>query len=295
MTLQQTVDALEAQWGLTAFVHASDIDGGGELGVRSDDAVVSASVFKLPVLVEACRQVAAGEVDPAMRLDLAVDDFRVLGPTGISVLSDPVSMSFRDLCVSMMTVSDNRATDVVMDVVGMERITATMRSLGLPGTVLEGDCAHLLGGLLADLGRGEDDALDVGVGDEAALLRTRALDPARTNRTTPREATTLLTRIWTDDGIDADACAQARRILGMQVWSHRLRSGFPDDAVRVSGKTGTLPMIRNEVGVVEHLVDGSRHAVAVFLRQATAAVNQPRIDAAIGEIAAAAVAELRGA
>ncbi|MFC7430504.1 MULTISPECIES: serine hydrolase [unclassified Agrococcus] len=295
MGLRQTVEALEERWGMRAFVHAARVGGGGEVGVRDDAPVVAASVCKVPVLVEACMQVATGEVDPTRRIALGADDVRAPGPTGLSVFLDPVALSFRDLCMSMITVSDNRATDVVMAAVGLERIAARMRALGLVDTVVEVDCAALLGSLADDLGvpRGAD--LAIGVGDEEALRGAAVLDPARTNRTTPRESTALLDRIWTERDLHPVACAEARRILGLQVWPHRLRAGFPDDGVRVSGKTGTLPMVRNEVGVVEHVATGEAWAVAVFLRLPTAASVVPWADRAIGEIAAAAVAELRDA
>ncbi|GAA2172951.1 serine hydrolase [Agrococcus versicolor] len=295
MGLQQTVDALEGRWGITAFVHAAEIGGDREVGVRADDAVVAASVCKVPVLVEACSQVAAGEIDATRRVDLAADAFVVPGPTGISVFLDPVSLSFRDLCLSMMSVSDNRATDVVIDAVGLDRVNATMRALELPGTVLEGDCAALLGSLADDVGMPRDGDLDVATVDEDVLRAAAALDPARTNRTTPRESTLLLDRIWTERGLAPAACTEARRILGMQAWSHRLRAGFPDDGIRVSGKTGTLPTVRNEVGVVEDLASGRAWTVAVFLRLRSTASVVPSADRAIGEIAAAAVAELRDA
>lgn len=295
MGLQQTVGALEERWGLEAFVHAARLDGEGEVGVRSDAPVVAASVCKVPVLVEACMQVASGGIEATRRFDLPPDAFPSPGPTGIAVFSDPVSLSFRDLCLSMMTVSDNRATDVVMDAVGMDRIGERMRSLGLVGTVVEQDCAALLGSLADDLGVPRDAPLAIAAGDEEALRGAAVLDPARTNRTTPRESTALLEHVWTDRDLDPRACAEARRILGLQVWSHRLRAGFPGDGIRVSGKTGTLPTVRNEVGVVEDLATGEAWTVAVFLRLPTAASVVPHADRAIGEIAAAAVAELRDA
>lgn len=292
MGLQNTADTLEAGLGLTAYVHATDLDTGAEVGLREDSPVVSASVFKIPVLVEACAQAAAGELDPHSRIDLETKDFAVRGPTGISVFSDPVSLSIQDLCLSMMSVSDNRATDVVMDIVGMDRINARMAALDLPGTVLEGDCAHLFATIDEDLAAQDLPTPASFADDSGALLRTRALDPARTNRTTPRETTRLLGMLWRDDDLAPEACAAARRVLGLQVWSHRLRSGFPDDTVKTSGKTGTLPYVRNEVGVVEHQ-DSGRYPVAVFLRVPTPATTAPDLDRAIGTLAAAAVDDLR--
>lgn len=318
MNLIATAERLESDLDLTAHVHARDLASGAQVGLRCDDPVVSASVFKIPVLVEVCSQIATGQRGATDRITLEPGHFPTLGPTGYSVTSDAVSLSLRDLYLSMMTVSDNRATDVVMDLVGRERINARMLDLGLPGTVLERDCAGLFAQMRDDLrhdlrddlrdasGKASGDtdlpgdASDEPVRDEElaalltsdAIVRARVLDANRTNRTTPAEATALLARIWTDDGLDPAATAEMRRILGLQVWPHRLRSGFPDE-VRTSGKTGTLPSVRNEVGVVEY-PDGGRYAVAVFLRTASAASVFPDADRAIGTLAAAAVAELRG-
>lgn len=57
--------------------------------------------------------------------------------------------------------------------------------------------------------------------------------------------------VWHDEVAGPDSGAAIRRILELQVWPHRLASGFPYDDVQVAGKTGTLPTIRNVVGVVD--------------------------------------------
>ncbi|HWG24269.1 MAG TPA: serine hydrolase [Actinospica sp.] len=99
--------------------------------------------------------------------------------------------------------------------------------------------------------------------------------------------------IWRDEAAPSAACADVRRRLGHQVWPHRLRAGFARDDVRVSGKTGTLPAIRDEVGVVEF--DGAgRYAVAVFTRAVDARGQVPARDAFIGFAGAMAVEWLRG-
>ena len=86
------------------------------------------------------------------------------------------------------------------------------------------------------------------------------------------------------DGDLARRCGRAgglcrdAALLGLQVWPHRLASGFPSDVIHVSGKTGTWPGIRNEVGVVEY-ADGGRYAVAVFTSTERQAATAPEIDA----------------
>jgi beta-lactamase class A len=261
--------------GVTGFLHAADLSAGAsgaEVGVDPDVPVVAASVFKIPVLVELCRQFATGERAPTDRLRLPAGS-RTTGPTGLSVMLDEADLSLRDVAYLMMSVSDNHATDALMGLLGRDRVNATLAGLGLPGTVLEEDCAGLFR-IIEEVG------LD-GV-----------LTAEKTNRSTARETTTLLRRIWAADGLPEEACAEIRRILGLQVWPHRLTSGFPDDDVRVSGKTGTLSHVRNEVGVVEY-PDGGTYAVAVFLRLPGREFRNPVADGVIGRAARIAVDYLR--
>jgi beta-lactamase class A len=281
-------DIFEAAGG-RGFVHACDIDGDAEVGLDADIQMVTASVFKVPVLLELMRQGAAGEVDLRQRVCVPADR-RTLGPTGLSVMQDDVDVSLRDLAFMMMSVSDNTATDVIMELIGVDRIASTIKSLGLVQTAVLEDCAAILAGLLKDLGM-SDDLVGMADVDRALLDKARALDSARTNRTTAREMTRLLSMIWRDEAAPAEACAQVRRIMALQVWPHRLSSGFPD-GVKVAGKTGTLPSIRNEAGVVTY-PDGRRYAVAVFTRSDTYVEQQPAMDASIGIAARHAIESLR--
>ena len=275
--------------GVRGFLHAVDLDSGREAGYRADEPVVSASVFKLPVLVELFRQGAEGVIDLTESVTVPVSP-RTLGPTGISIMLDPVTMSWRDLAVLMMVVSDNAATDVICSRVGLDRVNASLDRLGLPGTRVDTDCAGIFATLTEDLGVGLEEMTPQI--DLAAWLASRAQDPGRTNRTTPRETTALLGRIWRDEAAPASACAEVRRILAQQVWPHRLAAGFPEPDIRTAGKTGTIGVVRNEVGVVEY-PDGARYAVAVFARSRSAEFKQPAVDAVIGAAARAAVDLLR--
>ncbi|HEU5416143.1 MAG TPA: serine hydrolase [Streptosporangiaceae bacterium] len=288
-TLRGIFDAAGAEGYLHCREITASADAAG-VGLAPDRPVVTASVFKLPVLLEYCRQVSAGQLAATDRVRVPAGG-RTVGPSGLSVLRDEVELSLRDLAAQMISVSDNCATDVLLERVGIEAVNAGLRDLGLQQTTLVGDCRRLLGDLADDLG-GREAAEQLGAGtDPASLAGVRSLDPAKTNRTTARETTTLLARIWQDTAGPAEACAETRRILGLQLFRDRLRSGFGED-VRVSSKTGTLPGIRNEAGVVE-LPDGHSYAVAVFTRARSLAWVQPAIDASIGAAAAAAVGHLR--
>jgi beta-lactamase class A len=271
------------------FLHAVDVDGDAEVGHSGDEPVVLASVFKIPILLELFRQASRDEIDLVEQVTVPPGG-RTLGPTGLSVMRDEIRLSWRDLALLMMSVSDNAATDVVLRRVGLERVNATLRSLGLSRTVLTGDCATILAELREDLGLAEGEA--VPEIDVEELGSCRSLDAGRTSRSTPRETAALLRLIWRDEAAPPAACAEMRRIMYAQVWPHRLGSAF-GDGFRRGAKTGTLPGIRNEAGVVE-CPDGRRWAVAVFTRAPTTRRHLPAADAVIGTAARIAIDHLGG-
>lgn len=296
--IEARIESVLAPLGIRGYVHAVDIDSGAEVGLNADTDVVTASVFKLPVLVELARQYETGALDPRQRVPVGADERRTDGPTGLSVLLDDVELSLRDLSVLMMSVSDNRATDLIADLVGLDAVNATMRSFGLERTVVPVDCDALFRMMAEDLGESLAELevrLRAGTltdADLEQLQSSRVSNPEFNDRTTPREITALLAAVWRDEVIGATAAAEVRRVLGLQVWSHRMVAGFPDSRVKLSGKTGTLFFIRNEAGVVEY-PDGGRYAVGVFLRESSLELRHPDADRAIGTVARIAVDALR--
>ncbi|WP_338692836.1 serine hydrolase [Streptomyces sp. Q6] len=273
--------------GVTGHLHARDLDGDGEVELGSDTPVSTASTHKLCLAVALQRLADAGRLDPTEPVDVPAQG-RTPGGTGLAMMRDPARMSVRDLLALALTVSDNTAADVLYARIGLAAVNQEMADLGLRRTVALHTTRDLLTAIDEDCD-GDQARLLV---DPGLLARLRVLDPARTNRSTPREMTELLAAVWHDEACSPDRAEELRSMLGLQVWPHRLASGFPFDDVRVAGKTGTLPTLRHEVGVVEY-PDGGRYAVAVFTRAARTAVNQPAADAAIGTAARLAVEALR--
>lgn len=285
------LDSLFDSADVDGYLHAIDLDTGAEVSHGADTPVVLASVFKIPVLVTFFRRVDAGELDPT-ELVVVPAGGRTPGPYGLSVMHDPATLSWRDLAWLMMSISDNAATDIVCDRVGIDTINSAMGELGLSGIRLVGDCEDLFDTMREDLGLTATTPLaELDVSDRDVAISLRAITPKQTSHATPREITTLLGLIWSDRAAKPDSCAQMRHILGQQVWPHRLAAGFPEPDITTSGKTGTLPTWRNEVGVVAY-PDTRRYAVAVFTQSRTT-IGDPRGDAAIGAAARAAVESLR--
>ncbi len=287
------ISEIFAEAGTAGFLYAREIgvDGGPEVSVGGDEPVVLASVFKILVLTAYVRAVAAGELDERGRTTVTAR-YRI-GGIGTAGCADDVEMSWRDLALNMMTMSDNAATDVLYHRLGAEAVDRVITDLGLDRTRLIGCCEDLFASVIADLGGTADSDLDelFASATPAQILAMRAVDPEHTSGSTPRDVATLLNALWTDAAAPAEACAAARAIMALQIWPHRLTSGFPGD-VTVAAKTGTLPSWRNEAGVVTY-PDGRQYAVTVFTRAHSLADRQPRVDASIGRAAFAAVEHIR--
>jgi len=84
-------------------------------------------------------QASEGRLSLSDRVRVPVEG-RAPGPTALSVWQDEVELSLRDLASSMITVSDNCATDVVCDRVGLDRVQARLDGLGLTATRVPHDC-----------------------------------------------------------------------------------------------------------------------------------------------------------
>ena len=116
-------------------------------------------------------------------------------------------------------------------------------------------------------------------------------DVAYSAAASPRDCTRLLARLWDDTAASPAACRFIRDTMRHQVVRSRLASGFPAP-LQVAGKTGSIGVIRNEIGVVE-APDEYPVAVAVFTMSARRSTDLPVVDRAISAVARTVVTELR--
>jgi beta-lactamase class A len=283
-----------ADAGATGWLHARPVtaEGADSVDVNAGRRVPIASVYKLPVAVALIRMIDRGELDGTETTTLATGD-RTPGPTGISAMLDPVTMSWRDLASLMLTVSDNAAADAVLERVGVRRVAEVLDELGLRDTTISGGTADAYRLLHVDTGASTLADAFATLADDDRSLEPRAYDPLHSSAATARDMTALLAALWADTAASAAGCGLIRGMMSRQVRTNRLASGFAFSEVRVAGKTGTMGALRHEVGVVQY-PDETPYAIAIFTQSARAAPVQPRIDAAIGIAARLAVDHLRG-
>ena len=122
--------------GLDGVLGASvkDLKGGMTLDVRPAEPFPQASSIKLAVLYELYRQAEEGRVDLGELTRPPLP--RVRGGGVLQELGTQVSLTWRDVAVLMMGWSDNAATNVLIDRVGMDAVNRRLDSLGLRATRL---------------------------------------------------------------------------------------------------------------------------------------------------------------
>jgi beta-lactamase class A len=110
-------------------LYAKNLDTGETYSLAGDDRVRTASTIKIAVMVEAFARVAEGKSRWTDELVLTKEK-KVSGSGILAELSDGLHLTFRDGVNLMMILSDNTATNLVLDVVTTDAVNARMESLG---------------------------------------------------------------------------------------------------------------------------------------------------------------------
>ncbi|CAN5831620.1 serine hydrolase [soil metagenome] len=105
--------------------------------LNATTAFAAASLIKLPLLVHALSEVARGRLELEQRYPLQDTD-RVGGAGVLHVLAGGLEPTLHDLLTLMIVVSDNTATNLVIDILGLDAANAFIQNLGLAQTRLVG-------------------------------------------------------------------------------------------------------------------------------------------------------------
>jgi beta-lactamase class A len=230
-------EAVKAMGVEKVSISLLDLNTGRSASVGGDAFISSASIIKLPVMVEAFRQAEQGMI--------SLDDTVILSgsndtDTWMPVLQTGDEVSVRRLVELMITQSDNVATNTLVDLLGRKNINATMKQLGLKETAL---VSKLSGGEITV--------------DDPDRLEGR-------NQTCADDVVKLLSRIDEGSLVSQKASREMKAILGGQKDNDKIPAGLPSDA-KVYHKTGETSQCTHDVGIVE--ADGKRYVLAVLTAQ----------------------------
>jgi beta-lactamase class A len=116
-------------------VYAQNLKTGQTASLDADEPVKTASVIKLGILLDAAEQIRAGKASLAEKLVLTKEN-QVPGSGVLAQLDTPLALTLKDALTLMVIVSDNTATNMAIDRLGLDSINATLRAAGLKQTVL---------------------------------------------------------------------------------------------------------------------------------------------------------------
>ena len=265
-TLASRVSELaEATAGIVG-VSATQLATGRHIGYREDEVFPTASVIKLPLLVTLYEDAIAGRIDLSER-SVYRDETKVAGSGVLQYLDDGLAPTLRDLAVFMMSVSDNTATDLLLDRVTKARVEETMARYGLTSIRFPFDIREMLMELV-DM----DHSKPGGYDELRRLLRLsagsggRSLIPEQADRSTPRDMCRLLEFIESRAILDADACVAIVELMKRIQSATRIPGLLPKGIV-VAHKTGSYRRVKNDVGIV--YAPNGPYCVAIFARELT--------------------------
>ena len=222
-------------------VAAKRLDDGLEAAYQAETVFPAASVVKLPLLVAGLQQVERGTLILERRCHMRAED-RAGGSGVLHVFDAGLEPSLRDLLTLMIVVSDNTATNMVMDILGgRDAVNAQFQALGLHTTRVWGK-------------------LQV-----AWELKTEEQRAGKLAELTPLETLGLLERLWRGELLNAEHTALALEILGKQQFTEILARYLPD-GTKTASKSGQIIGVRNDVGLVT-LPDGRVYAVALASKE----------------------------
>lgn len=209
-----------------------DLESGGHIARDEDDVMPTASLIKVPVMVALYSAVAAGRLALGDRVTYEAEH-RVLGSGVLSKLTPGVQMTVRDAVVLMMTISDNSATNMCIDMAGLDNVNATMRSLGLPQTTLF-----------------------LRLGDRSAGLDARNMSVS-----TAGETARLMASIARHECVSAEASEDMLRIMRRSDYRHELSALLPWNEMNMLADDPKTAWVAEKGG---SFLNGVRTCGAVF-------------------------------
>src|ERR1700729_2976429 len=134
-TVDQQVQAAIQNFPGVVSIYAKNLNTGLTYELRADAPVPTASTIKLPIMVELFAEAKEGRLDWNQKLQLTDQD-KVSGSGVLTELSGGDSLPIRDLMHLMIVVSDNTATNLILDRIGGNAVNARMAQLGLKQTAV---------------------------------------------------------------------------------------------------------------------------------------------------------------
>ncbi len=217
------------------FLFAKNLDTGVTYSIGGDERLRTASTIKVPIMVEAFAQAEAGKFRWQDTMTLTEEDM-VSGSGVLREMSPGLRIPLRDLVRLMIVVSDNTATNLVLDRITADAVNARMDALGLKQTR----------SLRKILGDGKK--LKAVASGHSREGRREEYQRFGIGVSTPREMVRLLELLDQGRAVSPAASAEMIAILKREQYADGIGRTLPD--AEIASKSGALDHLRADIGIV---------------------------------------------
>lgn len=297
------LDALQREWGRLARpangvvgATAIHLESGRSVSINAGESFPMASTVKVPLAVQVLSLVDEGKLTLDQMVTLRPQDIHPGSGTLSDLFRQPgVALSIRNLMELMLLISDNSATDVLLRLAGgPDAVNARLRTIGISGIRVDRSTALLI----AD-GAGYRDKLPPEeqwtieafsrasrqvTPEQRRAANLRFQDDARDTSTSTGMAQ-LLSRIYSKDLFKPETAELLLDIMRRCRTGDTRLKGLLPQGTTVAHKTGSMPLVANDVGIVT-LPDQTGHlALAIFTKKCE---NTVAAERAIAELSRSA-------
>lgn len=229
--LGKKLGALAAKHKGKVAVYAKNLATGDTVAINADTPVQTASVIKLPLMLQAYEQVKAGKLHLNDQLELTKDN-QVPGSGVLSMLDPGLKLTLKDTITLMITLSDNTGTNMLIDAVGLKPTNDMLAKMGMKNTYFYKKVYKPAEGPMPP------DQKQFGLG-----------------KTTAREMAEVLESIYNCDLGDKQLCAQMITAMRQQQYRNMIpryiEAMDTSEALSdIGDKIGQLDDVRNDVAIV---------------------------------------------
>ena len=226
-------------------------DRGDSISYHEDESFQSASLIKIPMIIEGYRQAEKKEI--YLNQPLTIPRFEVTRGSGVlHTLSDKVMLTVEDLLTLMITISDNTSTNMMMNMLGFDEINQCIKDLALQNTILQ-----------------------------RRMFDFKALKEGRDNTISAADTVTCLKAIHTGDFLTKESQEKIMFIFEQQQMKDKLPSQM-GKGVKVGNKTGNIRGVAHDAAIIRS--EKETVYAAVLTEEFTLEEDSRRIISRIGKL-----------
>lgn len=216
MLKEKLIKAAENRGAECAFV-IKDLKDGTEYTYRSEEVIRSASLIKVFIMAEAMRRIKNGELSLDSEVDVKASD---IVDFSVLLFLKPRAYTLEELMRLMIVYSDNTATNVLIDFLGIDKINECIRTLGYEKSLLQ-----------------------------RKMMDFESAKQGKENFTAPEEMADFLERLYNGQLLGKDADDIMLDIMKGQADEMDMRLHLPDE-IPIARKSGELGCLNHEIAIV---------------------------------------------